>query len=224
MLMIGITLMFTNCKKEGNNSSSNGTMTDQDGNVYKTVTIGIQIWMAENLRTTKYNDGTAIPNVTSNISWISLTSGAYCNYNNTTNTDTITTYGRLYNWQAVNTGKLAPKGWHVPNDNDWKSLIAYLGGDSVADRKLKEIGTLHWISPNDSTTNESGFTALPGGQRGPEGIFFFIGHSGKWWSNTIALIGGASFGINGDNFLDYFNIEGPIYKNEPGYSVRCLRD
>ena len=103
-------------------------MTDQDGNFYKTVTIGTQTWMAENLRTMKYNDGTNIPLVTSGIAWNNLNTGAYCNYNNTTNSDTIATYGRLYNWYAVNTGKLAPKGWHVENSHS----LAHVGSQKFS--------------------------------------------------------------------------------------------
>ncbi len=100
-----------------------GTVTDQDGNEYKTVTIGTQTWMAENLRTTKYNDSTSIPNITSASMWQNSTTGAYCNYNNTTDIDTIVTYGSLYNWYAVNTGKLAPKGWHVATNEEYSTLI-----------------------------------------------------------------------------------------------------
>jgi uncharacterized protein (TIGR02145 family) len=133
---------------EFNPSITYGTLTDQDGNVYKTVTIGTQTWMAENLRTTKYNDGTAIANVTENTVWDTLRTGAYCNYNNTTSIDTIATYGRLYNWHAVNTGKLAPIGWHVPTADEWTKLTDDLGSGYVAGGKLKETGTSHWNSPN----------------------------------------------------------------------------
>ncbi len=132
LIMVLFLVFASSCQKDDNESSSSnstavfnpdviyGTMTDQDGNVYKTVTIGTQTWMAENLRTTTYNNGTTIPNITNVNEWASLITGAYCNYNNTTSTDTITTYGRLYNWYAVNTGKLAPDGWHVPtNEEDY---------------------------------------------------------------------------------------------------------
>jgi hypothetical protein len=101
-----------------NSSLTYGTMTDQDGNVYQTITTGSQTWMAENLRTTKYNDGTAIANVSTNSDWTNLSTGAYCNYNNTSNEDTIATDGRLYNWYAVNVGNLAPKGWHVATNSE----------------------------------------------------------------------------------------------------------
>ena len=199
-----------------NPSVNYGTMTDQDGNVYKTVIIGTQTWMAENLRTTKYNDGTAIPNITNDTEWGNLTTGAYCNYKNTVSIDTIATYGRLYNWYAVNTGKLAPAGWHVPTNDEWTQLTDYLGGLSVAGDKLKEIGTMHWKSPNAGATNEVGFTALPGGSRLDYGPFSNFGFFGNWWSTT----GGASRHV-------YYNVSYVnCYTSNKlmGLSVRCIKD
>lgn len=196
-----------------------GTLTDQDGNVYKTVTIGTQTWMAENLRTTKYNDGTAIPNITGN-TWLALKTGAYCNYKNTTNTDTIATYGRFYNWHAVNTSKLAPKGWHVPTYAEWSQLITYLGGVGVAGGKLKETGTSHWTSLNTGATNETGFTALPGGTCF-FGSFDFIGISGTWWSSTEV---GETFAWYHTTGNDFSNIYSYTQLKEIGFSVRCVRD
>jgi uncharacterized protein (TIGR02145 family) len=196
-----------------------GAMTDQDGNVYKTITIGTQTWMAENLRTTKYNDGTSITNVTSASEWGDLTTGAYCNYNNTTSNDTIATYGRLYNWSTVNTGKLAPKGWHVPTDAEWTTLTTYLGREPGS--KLKETGITHWFRPNTGATNESGFTSLPGGIRFSYGAFRSFGSYGYWWSTTelqptrpycrVMGYADSSIGRWDDN-------------SEMGYSVRCVRD
>ncbi len=202
-----------------------GTMTDQDGNVYKTVTIGTQTWMAENLRTTKYNDGTVIPNVTSSSEWSKLTTGAYCNYNNVISKDTIDTYGHLYNWYAVNTEKLAPKGWHVPTNVEWTTLISYLGGKSTAGSKLKEIGITHWKSPNTDATNESGFTALPGGYRCFDGAFddreYYFGGYGWWWSsnaeNPYAYY--SSLGYDSDDI----DCEARTTK-QYGFSVRCVKD
>ena len=118
-----------------------GTVTDIDGNVYHTVTIGTQTWMVENLKTTKYNDGTAIPLVTDSTAWLNLTTPGYCWYNN----DAATyknTYGALYNWFTVNTSKLAPSGWHVPTDAEWTTLITYLGGETVAGGQMKSTGTI----------------------------------------------------------------------------------
>jgi uncharacterized protein (TIGR02145 family) len=150
-----------------NSSLSYGTMTDQEGNVYKTITIGTQTWMAENLRTTKYNDGKAIPNVPDSVPWAALTTGAYCNYKNTTDEVFIATYGRLYNRYAVKSGKLAPSGWHVPTMDEYDILSHHLGDGGVAGGKLKEAGITHWnyYDQNVGSTNESGFTALPSGGR-----------------------------------------------------------
>jgi len=228
-------IIFSSCNKDNNISSSTkgettavfnssvtyGTLTDQDGNVYKTVTIGTQTWMAENLRTTKYNDGTSIPNVISASGWANLITGAYCNYNNTTSTDTIATYGRLYNWYAVKTGKLCPSGWHVPTDAEWSTLTDYLGGESVAGGKLKEIGTTHWLSPNRGATNETGFTALPGGYRDLNFTFTSIGHVGDWWSASEHTTYNSSYRYMPDV---YSNVYSSYFNKEWGLSVRCVKD
>ncbi len=197
-----------------------GSMTDQDGNEYKTVTIGTQTWMAENLRTAKYNDGTAIPNVTGSDEWKSLTTGAYCNFKNATGSDSIATYGRLYNWYAVNTGKLAPKGWHVPTEAELNALITYLGGESVAGPKLKETGSTHWVNPNTGATNEVGFTALPSGLRNAGGAYEYIGYYGFWWSAT----GGSNNSWQLEVGYLYENIFISGSSNKSGLSVRCIKD
>ena len=224
LLIMGVFILFaSSCEKDDDNEpSSKDTMTDQDGNVYKTVIIGGQTWMAENLRTTKYNDGTAIPNVFEDDQWNSLTTGAYCNYDNAAGTVNIATYGLLYNWHAVNTGKLAPKGWHVPTDAEWTELTEYLGGESVAGGKLKETGTTHWNPTNIGATNETGFTALPGGYRWP--TFFDIGSRGLWWSATYEGGGDAWYReIYGEGPGPY----SPMWRGDldvqSGLSVRCVR-
>ena len=220
VLIASVAIVFSSCSKDDNDSSS--VMTDQDGNIYKTVTIGTQTWMAENLRTTTYNDGTAIPNVTDKDSWASST-GAYCNYNNTYGTDTIATYGRLYNWYAVKTGKLAPKGWHVPTNAEWTTLTTYLGGESFSGGKLKETGTTHWIGPslNTGATNETGFTALPGGYRNGHGTFDGIRGFGLWWSATEYSAESAWYRLIECN---YSKVTGAGYYKEAGFSVRCVRN
>lgn len=199
-------------------------VTDADGNVYKTIKIGNQTWMSENLKVTKYNDGTAIPNVTDGTEWRSLKTGAYCNYDNDQNN--VATYGRLYNWYAVNTGKLAPKGWHVPTHAEWTELTDYLGGVStfdgiiIAGGKLKERGTSHWKSPNTGATNEIGFTALPGGTR-YYGEFYNIGDAGDWWCATeydtnVAWLRGMNYNSS--------NVGNGVLVKEDGLSIRCLKD
>ena len=232
-LIMGVFLVFaSSCDKDKDNDPASngtifnpninyGTVTDIDGNTYKTVTIGSQTWMAENLRTTTYNDGTAIANVTDDDEWLALTTGAYCNYNNTTSTDTIATYGRLYNWYAVNTGKLCPTGWHVPSDAEWTELTDYLGGESVAGGKLKETGTTHWNSPNTGATNETGFTALPGGLRYGSRTFGHIGTNGYWWSATEYYAAFAWYRLMYYVISDVYRTS---YNKEVGLSVRCVRD
>lgn len=159
-------------------------VTDADGNGYYSVTIGTQVWLTQDLKTTKYNDGTSIPNVTDATAWGSLVTGAYCNYNNSNDENLIRTYGRLYNWYAVNTGKLAPEGWHVPTNNDFYALINYLGGDLVAGGKLKESGTSHWLAPNTGASNETSYSALPSGYRGSVDFpFQGMGSGVFYWSS-----------------------------------------
>ena len=164
------------------------TVTDIDGNVYHTIKIGTQVWMVENLKTTRYNDGTAIPLVTDNAAWSNLSTPGYCWYNNDASTYK-NTYGALYNWFTINTGKLAPPGWHVPSDADWTSLTTYLGGENVAGGKMKAIGTIEsgtglWYAPNTDATNESGFTAIPAGERFNIGSFYNISFNTDLWTST----------------------------------------
>jgi uncharacterized protein (TIGR02145 family) len=192
---------------------------DKDGNIYHSVTIGTQVWMTENLKTTKFNDDTNITLVTNNSEWGWKTSPAYCSYNNTTNADTINTFGRLYNRYAIKTGKLCPTGWHVPNDSDWTTLIDYLGGANVAGGKLKETGTAHWMSPNTGADNSSGFKAIPSGYRTSDGGYFYhIGRCGYWWN---ASDNGASKYLFFDK-NDVVNFWGD--GGQDGYSVRCVMD
>jgi uncharacterized protein (TIGR02145 family) len=196
------------------------TVTDTDGNVYHTVKIGTQIWTAENLKTTKFNDGTAIP---SGEPWgNSTTAGKYCWFRN----DSATykkTYGALYNWYAAHSGKLAPTGWHVPTDAEWDTLSAYLGGEDVAGGALKEAGTTHWESPNTGATNSSGFSALPGGYRNYDGQSCDIFSSGNWWSTT-ELTDNSPFA----NKCYIYSDNSRIYRSHPtknyGFSVRLVRD
>jgi uncharacterized protein (TIGR02145 family) len=181
--------------------------------------------MAENLKTTKYNDGTAIPLVTDGTAWSVLSTPGYCWYNN----DAATykpTYGALYNWYALNAtsngGKnVCPTSWHVPTDAEWTTLTTYLGGETVAGGKLKETGTTHWLSPNTGATNTTGFTALPGGYRYSGGTFGNVGGYGYWWSATEFDAGSAW-----DRMMRYNNSD--VWRSFDdkmvGISVRCLRD
>jgi uncharacterized protein (TIGR02145 family) len=193
---------------------------DIDGNVYKTVKIGEQVWMSENLKVTKYNDGTEIPLVEGKEAWEALSSAGYCWYNNDYNTYGKV-YGALYNWWVVGTGKLCPTGWHVPTDAELTALVDFAGGEWVAGGKLKETGLKHWLSPNDGASDEFGFTALPGGARTGIGTSDFLGTDGHWWSSSEDGTYTA--------WLYYMSHMAPgVYRILPmkyyGVSVRCLKD
>jgi uncharacterized protein (TIGR02145 family) len=198
------------------------TVTDIEGNIYNTVTIGTQVWMKENLKTTKYNDETSIPNETNETNWKTLTTPSYCWYVNDSNKYKVT-YGALYNWYTINSGKLCPIGWHSPTNSDWTILTTYLGGESVAGGKLKETGNTHWYSPNYGATDESSFTALPGGFRNEFGSFQYLSSGGYWWSATE---------YNDSNALSRIilyrdctvNVNYNGNDKRMGFSVRCLRD
>jgi len=195
------------------------TVTDFDGNVYPAVSIGTQVWMAENLKTTKLNDGTEIPLVTDDSEWNKLTTAGLSWYDNQpSNGDT---YGALYNWYAVETGNLCPSNWHVPTDAEWTTLSDYLGGESVAGGKLKEGGVLHWNNPNTLATNESGFTALPGGYHNSNGSYNLISESGRWWTSTESGSGVAWYRFIA--YDDSFIAPSENAKNS-GFSVRCVMD
>jgi uncharacterized protein (TIGR02145 family) len=195
-------------------------VTDKNKNEYHSVKIGTQVWMIENLRTTKYRNGDDIPNVTKNTTWTDLTIGTYCDYNN--NPDNASTYGRLYNWYAVNDKrKIAPEGWHVASDSEWTILTNFLGGVEGAGSKLKEAGLTHWNTPNQGSTNESGFTALPGGSRAYGGAFQSLGTIGFWWTSTQESWGQAwQRHISSDQ-----SVVGRRFDNkENAFSVRCIKD
>lgn len=193
--------------------------TDGDGNNYPILQIGTQIWMAENLKTTKYNDGVLIPNVAEISGWGSLTTPAYCWYNNESGGKDI--YGALYNWFAVNTAKICASGWHVPSDAEWTTLADYLGSLTAAGGKLKETGTKHWNNPNTGATNEFGFTALPGGYRNYDEKFYEVGNFGYWWSSTPGSSSNAWY-YSMNRYLT--SIYRTIYYRVNGFSVRCLKD
>jgi uncharacterized protein (TIGR02145 family) len=225
-----LSLVLISCKKleRLNPKDANGiniVVLDIDGNSYKTVKIGNQTWMAENLKTTKFNDGTSIPNVTDATQWSELTTAAWCNYNNSDSLGKI--YGKLYNWFAVSpttngNKNVCPTGWHIPSDVEWAVLTDYLGGQTVAGGKMKEVGTTNWNSPNADATNDSGFTGLPGGSRNYYGDYDIIGnYAGFWWSSTENATGLAWFRI----LHDSSGVAYRFYRSKKdGLSVRCLRD
>jgi uncharacterized protein (TIGR02145 family) len=183
--------------------------------------------MAENLKVTKYNDNATvdIPNVTGEAAWTGLTTPAYCWYNNNAAAYKAT-YGALYNWYTVdaasNGGKnVCPTGWHVPTDAEWTTLTNYLGGESIAGGKLKEIGTTYWTSPNTGATDETGFTAIPGGARNYDGTFRNIGNYAGWWS---AKEFGPSSAWSRSLYYNDTDVNTTDDYKKDGLSVRCLKD
>ena len=197
---------------------------DVNGNSYKTVYIGTQQWMGENLKVSKYNDGTEIPNVIGNSDWTILTTGAWCYYNN----DILNNekYGNLYNWFTISPSfngnkNVCPLGWHVPSDSEWNVLIDYLGGENIAGGKMKESGTDNWINPNIDASNISLYTAIPAGSRGLYGDFNGVGNNAVWWSSTES---------SNDNSIYFYlsNNNTLLYKDatnkKHGESIRCIKD
>jgi len=222
-LLTVLLLLSYSCKKADNNGDNNnqtGTVTDSEGNIYRTVTIGTQMWMAENLRSTKFIDGSPIPMITDSIIWGNLTSSGFCWYNNDSTTYK-NPYGALYNGYTISTGKLGPSGWHVPTQAEWSTLITYLGGEFYAGGKMKESGTKHWVNPNVDATNESGFTAVPGGNRWDYGSFYLIGTISTWWSTTT-FSDSTIWICNVDNYAAQV-FHGMVNKKY-GFSVRCLKN
>jgi uncharacterized protein (TIGR02145 family) len=198
---------------------------DNDGNTYSIVTIGTQMWLGDNLKTSTFNDGTGIPYVSSGFDWASTTTPAFCWYNNS-ELDNKATYGGLYNWYAVNTGKLCPAGWHVPSVDEFTTLLDYVGGTGIAGGKLKESGTAHWAAPNLGATNGSGFAALPGGGRyniySEGGAFADIGYYGYFWSATSSTT--ASNAYSYDMYFNLYLVSKDEFSKRDGGSVRCIKN
>ena len=200
-----------------------GSVTDQEGNSYATIVIGAQEWMAENLRTATYANGDTIPNVTDAGQWAGSTTGAWCHYEHGAAYDIP--FGKLYNWYAaVDARNVCPTGWHAATEQEWITLADYLGGTDVAGGKMKSTGTIGsgnglWIEPNTDATNESGFSALPGGSCSFDGAFYSNGSSGHWWSPT-----GGSVTAYRQLVTWFGSIEGSGASQTLGYSVRCVRD
>jgi uncharacterized protein (TIGR02145 family) len=242
LIITGILLVSISCKKESTTPQTNDsnvtsdstsqlegvygpTIKDVDGNNYKTVKIGSQVWMAENLKTTRYNDSTIIPNVTDYSEW-QYTTRAWRYYKDKSEYNEL--YGKLYNWNTIdkkiNEDKnICPNGWHLPSIEEWKVLVNHLGGDSIAGGKLKQAGIVNWIKPNKDATNSSLFNALPGGFAGAGAGFSGVNALGSWWtynpelSDTYTYKSIYLIGNSGQVFYrDAYSAE--------GLSVRCLKD
>jgi uncharacterized protein (TIGR02145 family) len=195
----------------------NDKLADNDNNVYSLVQIGNHIWMAENLKTTRYNDGALIPHVITG--WGTSNNPAYCWHSNdeASNKDV---YGALYNWHVVNSGKLCPPGWRVPTDDDWNTLVTELGGQSVAGSKMKETGTTYWKLNSDGN-NSSGFSARPAGQRYAGGDFYLLGYDAYWWSANEAA---ATKAFYWTVFVNNTGIMKNQFDKTQGLSVRLVKE
>lgn len=227
LLLVGISA----CKKDKDKNAvthlnpdlTYGSVMDVDGNKYATIQIGNQEWMAENLRTTRYSNGDTLSHCIENWRWYSITTGAWCNYNNDPSYDAL--YGKLYNWTTtVDPRNICPQGWHAPSNEDWTTLINFLGGTVVAGKKMKSTIQAHWLGTNGEATNESGFSALPSGGRASDGNFMLMSYRAPFWSTTESGSGNpwASIAeIFWDNNGTYnFSAENKKY----GYCIRCLKD
>lgn len=231
ILFFGLFTLMAGCKKKKETTpncecpttqvptaSDPTSVTDIDGNVYHVTKHCGKWWMSENLRTTRYNDGTAIPTGLSNSAWSNDTIGAYAIYDDLAINNL--SYGKLYNWHAVHTGKLAPAGWHVATEAEWNALISCYGGSGVAGGKLKSTSNV-WNSPNTGADNSSGFNGLPGGYRGTTGGYATMGNTGYWWANTE----------RNSTQGEYTSLQHALpssFSNgatkQFGYSVRCVKD
>ena len=206
-------------------SGSGNNLVDIDGNSYKTVYIGSQLWMAENLKTTKYRDGSTITNLTDNRMWGDDLKGAWCYYNNDVTNNNK--YGKLYNWYAISSHlngnkEVCPIGWHIPVESEWIKLIDFLGGTPVTGGKLKEVGTNLWKTPNASATNSVLFSALPGGNRYDDGSFSGVTIYGDWWALSC-IQNGSAVGVS-VSYNTAALTKSPFYSWGNGFSVRCVKD
>ncbi|MBN2710180.1 MAG: fibrobacter succinogenes major paralogous domain-containing protein [Calditrichaceae bacterium] len=233
-----LVFLYLSCEDKSTDSqnqnppvTSADTLKDIDGNIYETVKIGNQVWMAENLKVTRFRNGDTIPYIAADTAWSKLTDAACCGYNNSV--DTIEIFGLLYNWYAVADSRhVAPEGWHIPTDEDWKALEIFLGmsaeaADEMGNRgtneggKLKDTGTIYWESPNLGATDETGFSALPGGYRFGYGIFNNIGYLCGFWVASDYNVSNAWSRFLGYNYAYVFR---HYYDKKHGYSIRCVKD
>ena len=224
--ILGVLLILSlSCKKENNSS---GTVTDKDGNIYNTVTIGTQVWMVENLKTSRYSNGDLIGTTNPATKDITGESTPKYQWAYGGNENNVYTYGRLYTWYAVSDIRsICPIGWHVPNNDEWEILIDYLGGESLAGKKLKASDTTYWKSNGpfgwhlNEGTNESGFTALACGYRWGNGEFFGKGYYTVWWSKRTVSSERAYHSSQGYDSDDVGQYHDP---KTTGNSVRCIKD
>ena len=220
-------IIVGSCKKKETKTESNcpiavipdpTTVKDIDGNVYPIVKICGKFWMAENLRTTRYNDGLAIPTNLSNAAWGAMTTGAFSIYDSSMVT-LNSAFGKLYNWYAASSSKLAPAGWHVATEVEWNELVTCLGGQAVAGGKMKT--TTFWNTPNTGADNSSGFNALPSGYRNTSGMYSLIGNSAYFWASDERNSTQGEYLLLNNNFAT--TAQNGATK-QFGNPVRCVRD
>ena len=224
ILICVLSLSLASCNQEGDEVPNPTSVTDADGNTYPAVTIGTQVWMAENLKVTRFNNGIPIPNITDNSDWSQMQTPAYSMHNNDEAKAAI--YGMYYNGYAVETGNLCPQGWHVPSQDEWNVLFDYLGGRALAGDKLKETGSLqdqtgYWYGLNTGATNEVGFSARGGAERLYTGLFMTIGVSAYFWTTTPSgqdKLYSYALGNSAQGIVTSYN-----YRRS-GLSCRCLLD
>lgn len=209
---------------DSNNNTNTTSVTDIDGNTYQTVQICDQTWTKSNLNVSHYRNGDVIPQVTNTAQWGALTTGAWCYYVRADGSTDGPTYGKLYNWHAVNDPRgLAPEGWHIPSGDEWDELVFNcLGGWQLASDKMRETGTQHWLNQSDSVSNSSGFTALPGGFRYHDGIFYGLRGEGRWWSSTeegFSQVYAKYIGLAGWGTISRTQTLCTV-----GMSIRCVKD
>ena len=213
IILAGFLILTTGCDKV----EPKEPLKDIDGNIYETVTILTQEWMAEDLKTTKLNDGSPIIYISDNLAWSSLITPGYCWYDN----EVVNNFkfGALYNWYTVSSQKLCPEGWHVPTHDDLLTLANNLGGSEIAGGKLKE--TSHWETPNQGATNSYGFTSVPGGFRETDGIFSSTNQMSGYWSSTPS---GDTYARTIELYYDTNSAVIGEVNLKKGFAVRCVKN
>jgi uncharacterized protein (TIGR02145 family) len=239
-LLIAILFLYSSCTKEESNKVPPPIIVhDVDGNVYHGITLGNKVWMVENLHTTRYGNGDSIPNATTQKAWMSAKSGAQCTYNNVEHVDSVAIHGRLYNGYALSDSRrIAPIGWHIATDTDWKELEAYLIENgynydgslkdnkiakSLASNSLWDRDYVYGTVGSDLTrNNKSGFAAFPSGYRDQNGLFNNIGKSSNWWTSSTSL----TLNEYTDRYLYsiYEDLKSSTKTNNFGLSIRCVKD
>lgn len=220
--ILSFIVIFISCNRKSNTDkfTTGETVTDIDGNIYRTVQIGTQVWMAENLKVTKFKNGDPIVKIIDDSKWEQISEAGFCFYDN--NKQLAKSYGNLYNWHVINDARgICPEGWHVPTKDDWQKLSDYLGGNEYSGDKMKETGIKFWNAPNKEATNESGFTALPGGGRDEFGKFIIDRYGAHWWSSSED---GTVDAVVRSIYYGYASLMEDSYHKNSGFSIRCLKN